>query len=281
VGDFEVIVADDGSTDHTRDVIEQVRRESDLLIRQVWQEHQGFRKCRILNCAILAARSDYLIFSDGDCIPRDDFVARHLELARPGWFLSGGVVRLPMETSCKITIADVFAGHAHSPRWLMAHGATLTAKLRMLAVGWWSGALVDMVTPTRPTFNGHNSSAWRCDVVRVGGFDERLAYGGLDRELGERLVRAGVRPRQIRHRAVCVHLDHPRGYVTQAAIAANRALRRRNEAERTVWTDFGLALHRDEKQSAAGESAAELGGVPAARPLFPSPDSQPRTHHAA
>src|SRR5262245_51976134 len=64
--EFEIVVADDGSTDATRDVIEQAAHAYGITIRRVWQPDVGFRKCRILNQAALATDADYLIFSDGD-----------------------------------------------------------------------------------------------------------------------------------------------------------------------------------------------------------------------
>ena len=76
--------------------------------------------------------------------------------------------------------------------------------------------------------------------MAVNGFDERLAYGGEDRELGERLLHRGLRPKRIRHRAIVVHLDHARGYVNAAAVAANRAIWNETLRSRTTWTEHGL-----------------------------------------
>ena len=96
---------------------------------------------------------------------------------------------------------------------------------------------------TGATFNGHNASVWRDDLIRVNGFDERLEYGGLDRELGERLENAGVRGVQLRHRALVVHLDHPRGYRRTEAMARNRAIRDEVAAGRIARTPAGLDRH--------------------------------------
>ena len=93
--EFELIVADDGSGPQTTEVIDRVAKLAGLDVIHVWHEHRGFRKTEILNRAIAASGSEYLVFSDGDCIPRSDFVATHLALARRGRFLSGGYVRLP------------------------------------------------------------------------------------------------------------------------------------------------------------------------------------------
>ena len=68
--DFEVVVADDGSAEKTKAVIESFQNQFKFPIVHVWQEDNGFQKCKILNKAILKTKSDYLLFTDGDCIPR-------------------------------------------------------------------------------------------------------------------------------------------------------------------------------------------------------------------
>jgi cellulose synthase/poly-beta-1,6-N-acetylglucosamine synthase-like glycosyltransferase len=234
------VVADDGSPPGTARRLERLRRTTGLSIRSVWQPHNGFGKCAILNRAIAAAEADYLVFSDGDCIPRRDFLAQHVRLARPGRMLSGGTVRLPPGLGERLSRDDIAAGRATGLRWLVSHGLPLTRKALLLAASGSAAAVLDRITPTRPTFNGHNASAWRRDVLRVNGFDERMGYGGLDRELGERLANAGIRGTQIRHRAVCVHLDHTRSYVDPAVIEGNRAIRRSTREHCATWTPFGI-----------------------------------------
>jgi glycosyltransferase involved in cell wall biosynthesis len=238
--DFELLIADDGSDSSTADCIANLRGRTGLALRHLWQPKQGFGKCRILNSAIAAADSDYLVFSDGDCIPRRDFLAQHVRHAMPNCFLSGGVVRLPRSLSDQVSIDDISSGRACQPGWLAWNGWRPNRKLLLLLRDGLVARLLDAITTTHPTFNGHNSSAWKADLVRVNGFDERMGYGGLDRELGERLVNAGVRPRQIRHRAVCVHLDHPRDYVDQNAIDRNRDIRQQTKSHCMTRTQYGI-----------------------------------------
>ncbi len=238
--DFEVIVADDGSGPETRAVIEAASAQGQLRLRHVWHEDHGFQKCQILNRAILAATGDYLILTDGDCIPRQDFVSQHRTAARPGCFLSGGYFKLALAVSQAIIPEDVHAQRCFDPAWLRAQGMPISLKfLKLMAAGLMARAL-NRLTPTKATWNGHNASCWKSDAMLVNGFDERLQYGGLDREFGERLVNAGIQPQQLRYSAITVHLDHPRSYESAAGWAHNQVIRAAVRLEKLVVTPAGI-----------------------------------------
>jgi glycosyltransferase involved in cell wall biosynthesis len=223
--EFEVVIADDGSDSATREVIQRIRRQFGLTIKHVWHPDDGFRKCTILNRAIEEAAGDYLLFSDGDCIPRSDFVQQHFEAAEPGRFLSGGYFKLPMSISEQIDRNDIESGHAFTLAWLRAAGLEYSHRiLRLMSYGLLAHCL-NLLTTTRPTWNGHNASGWAEDVRRANGFDERMRYGGEDRELGERLQNAGIRGKHVRFQALCLHLDHSRGYIRDADLKRNREIR--------------------------------------------------------
>ena len=239
--DFEVIVADDGSGDDTAEVIRTARNATGLEIKHVRQRDHGFRKCRILNKAIASARGEYLIFTDGDCIPQPEFVARHLDLAEPRRFLSGGLLRLPLGLSHNIQPDDIAAGNCFSASWLRGRGMPPTYKLLKLTAGRGFGAMLDRISPAAAGWNGHNASGWKADILAANGFDERMGYGGEDRELGERLENAGIRGKRIRHRVTCLHLDHPRGYVDPQVRAANLAIRQETRRSRRTRTAHGIA----------------------------------------
>lgn len=238
--DFEIVIADDGSGESTLRAVDEVREAAGLEIRHVWQEDRGFRKCRALNRAILASAHDYLVFSDGDCVPRADFLETHVELARPGRFLSGGALRLSREVSESITVDDVVSGRATRLGWLVARGWRPGHRwLRMAPRP--VAALLDAVTPARASWNGGNASTWRAHVEAVNGFDERIEYGYEDRTFGARLENLGVPGVQVRHRTVLVHLEHGRPWKDPEGVARNREILHRIEAEGTVRTPHGLA----------------------------------------
>ena len=100
--------------------------------------------------------------------------------------------------------------------------------------------ILNILTPTNASWNGHNASGWKKDIMAVNGFDERMQYGGQDRELGERLFNLGIKSKQIRYSAVCIHLDHKRGYKTPETMAKNQAIRKHTRDSKTPWTPYGI-----------------------------------------
>lgn len=234
----EIIVADDGSDDETRRLIDSFKMM--LPLRHVWHEDDGFRKTKILNEAIKAATADYLIFTDQDCVARQDFVAVHKHYARKGYILSGGYFKLPMDISERLTYDDIRNGRAFRLRWLRGQGLKRTFKCTKLVQSKAFGVFMNFITPTKATWNGMNSSGWREDILAVGGFDERMQYGGEDREMGERMFNNGIKSKQIRYRAIVLHLDHSRPYVNKEAWERNMAIRRETKRNRTIVTPYGI-----------------------------------------
>ena len=239
---FEIVVADDGSAEPTRQVIERFRKESSLDIIHVWHEDRGYQKCQILNKAVKASTADYVIFTDGDCIPRNDFVDVHVRNAEKGRFLSGGAIRLPMNTSQAIGRSEVYDGRAFDIRWLKERGLPKNPvkNLKLLGTQYGFDRILNLFTPARASWNGGNSSTWKEYILASNGFDERMRYGGQDREFGERLVNRGIKGKQLRFSAVCVHLDYSRGYKTEAAIQHNLNIRKETRLKKKTWAEFGI-----------------------------------------
>ena len=237
---FEIIIADDGSREATKNLIDKLRTEIDIPIIHVWQEDNGFQKSQILNKAILASTSNYLIFTDGDCIPRKDFVEVHDKFREKGYFLSGGYFKLPMDISKLISKDDIINQRCFDLNWLKANGLPSSFKnIKFLASGLGS-KILNFVTPTNASWNGHNSSGWKQDLMEVNGFNQEMQYGGQDRELGERLFNKGLKSKQIRYSAICVHLDHKRGYVNEETWKKNHAIRENTRKNKVVKTPIGI-----------------------------------------
>lgn len=237
---FELVIADDGSNDETRQLIESHQGKYTFDIQHIWHADDGFQKCQILNKAITAAQGEYIIMTDGDCIPRNDFVATHRRFAEPGHMLSGGYFKLPMTTSQSITYEDIKKGDCFDPNWLKSNGVTSSIKLMKLSAGPKRASLYNRLTPTKPTWNGHNASCYKTDMIKVNGFDERMRYGGQDREFGERLRNIGIKSKQIRYSAICIHLDHARGYANPEDWKRNNTIREHTRSSKTTRTAYGI-----------------------------------------
>ena len=240
--DFEVVIADDGSNDKARLVIESFQNEFKYPIVHVWQEDKGFQKSKILNKAILKTNTDYFLFTDGDCIPRKDFVAQHLKHKEEGYFLSGGYFKLPMKTSCKISINNIKTQDCFSISWLIKNGIQKSFKLTKLNHNKFFAVFMNWLTPTKRTFNGHNTSCFKSDLIAINGFNEEMQYGGLDREVGERLFNLGILSKQIRYSAVCLHLDHKRDYATKETWERNNEIRNFNKKNKIIQIKNGISL---------------------------------------
>ena len=133
--DFEIVIADDGSGPETKSVIDQLKEQTQISFQHVWQPDNGFQKSQILNKAILASLSEYLIFSDGDCVPKPDFLQVHVDNAEKGYFLSGGYFKLPMIISQQIQKDDILAGRIFDVKWLTNSGLNKTYKSLKLTSG--------------------------------------------------------------------------------------------------------------------------------------------------
>jgi hypothetical protein len=145
-----------------------------------------------------------------------------------------------MKLSKAIAAEDIANGNCFDLSWLSAQDKLGLSNTLKLGAGGFSARVLDSITTARASFNNCNSSAWKADLLAINGYDERMKYGGPDRELGERLENYGVMGKQIRHRAVCVHLDHSRGYKTQESVQANLDIRARTRDDKIVRTPYGI-----------------------------------------
>jgi len=237
---FEIVIADDGSNKETKEFIERYQQKSAKKIIHVWHEDKGFQKSMILNKALMACNAEYVVMSDGDCIAREDFLQIHYERREPGHFLSGGYYKLPLGLSEKITEEDIAIQRCFDLEWLKRNGLPASYKNQKLNSGFVTAKIMENLTPTNASWNGHNSSGWLKDLIAINGFDERMQYGGQDRELGERLFNYGIKSKQIRYSAICLHLDHARGYKNQDSIDKNKEIRKATRDDKRNSTLFGI-----------------------------------------
>lgn len=211
--EFELVVADDGSREETRELLRRLRAELPVPLVHVWQAHRGYYgKMAIMNRALSHARGEYVIAADGDVVPRHDYVRAHWEHKGPGTYLAGGDFRLSPDATRALTLEDVRSGRAFEGEFLVSKGQPRTKKFIKLRPRGVLTRLIDAVNVSPARWSGSNASAWKQDLLRVNGWDETIHFPGKDdTELGQRLQNAGVRTRHVRHNAICLHLYHGEG----------------------------------------------------------------------
>lgn len=237
---FEVVIADDGSGPETKSLIETMTTQVSFPIQHIWHDDNGFQKTIILNKATVAAKGDYLVYTDGDCMARADFLDVHNKRREAGYFLSGGYFKLPMHISELISEDDIKTQRCFDIDWLKSHGLKSSFKNNKITAKGFKQKFLNTVTPTTATWNGHNASGYKKDIIAANGYDERMQYGGEDRELGERLFNAGIKAKQLRYSAICLHLDHERGYVKPEMIEKNLKIRATTKREKVTKTPYGI-----------------------------------------
>ena len=91
---FEIIVADDGSDNRTKNIIDEFKSDSKINVWHSFQNDIGFRAARSRNKAIAKAKGEYVILVDGDMILHPKFILDHSRNAEPGCFIQGSRVLL-------------------------------------------------------------------------------------------------------------------------------------------------------------------------------------------
>ena len=206
---FEVIIADDGSRPDTADLIDRWRRRVSFPLKQVWQEDAGFRAAAIRNRAVAATDAEYILFLDGDCLARPDFLQRHAALAGDGHFVAGNRVLLSQRFSNRILERALTVSTWTNRQWIaerLSGGLARWFPLLRLPAGAWR----DRAPQRWQGAKTCNLGIWRDDFVAVNGLDERYTgWGYEDSDLVIRLIRHGVRRRDGRLATTVLHLWHP------------------------------------------------------------------------
>lgn len=205
---FELIVADDGSTAETRALVEAYGNRASFPVQHVWQEDRGFRAGAARNRAVAHTNADYIIFTDGDCVPSRCFVKRHIALAERGYFLAGNRILLSKTFSAAVLQRRVPVHAWSAARWMLAW-VRRDVNRALPLVRLPDGAFRKRAPQRWEGVKTCNLSLWRTDLIRANGFDERYAGWGLeDSDLVIRLLHAGVRHKSARFAAPVFHLWH-------------------------------------------------------------------------
>lgn len=193
----EVIIADDGSTNETKKVIDEFTNS--LPIKHVWQKDEGFRRAMALNRAFAACTSDYIIQVDGDIMMEKHFVEDHVKEARRNTFLVGSRGKLGVGITQKLK--SMGKGKP------MFYSKGLSRRQNAIRIPFVARFFYNYKQNSKE--RGCNMSFWRKDLLAVNGYDNGMVgYGSEDVDLAARLKRYGCKKRFIKFKAIEFHLFH-------------------------------------------------------------------------
>ncbi len=214
VKDFEIIIADDGSNENTVHELQQIIRLSPLHIRHVWHPDNGWQKNLIMNKAIMAAETDYLVFTDGDCIPHRHFVKEHLQARERNYVLTGRRVLLSKKVSEFLTVKKVRLGLLEKMLfpWMLLERIFGKGQFVENAIYFRHKWIRKRINKKDRGLLGSNFSLHKADILAVNGFDERYLspYVGEDTDLDMRLRQHNCKYRHLKHLAIQYHYYHHR-----------------------------------------------------------------------
>ena len=246
--DFEIIVADDGSTDNSEIVVAEFAKTTPFPVSYIRHELQGHNRATILNKATLAARSDFIIYTDADCLPVNNLVELHVSARKENALIIGGRIMLKKEETKTIGPKEIN---------LQSYKKLLTPKRQRSLTKIHLTNLLYIATnkKRRPHNYALNMSIEKWAMFAVNGFDQEMrGWGDLDGELRERLKRIGVKPRCICNKAIVYHLNHHKIH-SRFKTRRNRIYARRPNLP--IWCKNGIfqqQIIQDQTRNAPAET---------------------------
>lgn len=236
----EVIIADDGSGEETRMLIDEERKTFPLPLLHIWQEDKGFRAAKSRNNGVKASSGDYIIFVDGDIILDSRFIRDHKFFIRKGYFVQGRRVRLNQQRS------EMIVNQMEIPRLHFFSRGILSNRVHLIHNKVFRNLYACKGRSQRgESIITANLGVWKADLLKVNGFNEEFVGWGMeDSELGIRLMNAGVRMRFLKFSAIGIHLFHEneRFFNENAQRLLNDAIKNKK-----TWVDQGLEQSQDNK----------------------------------
>ena len=197
----EIIIADDGSTDETRQLIEEMAKEITCPVKHAWQEDRGFRLAESRNNALRMCQGDYVVFIDGDIIMERHFIEDHKRLAEKGFFVVGSRSKLSAQANNRL-----FNRRKPNIHWF---SKGVKSRLNAIYMPWLSFYTKNMYKKEWDKGRGANMAMFMSDLKAVNGFDsDMVGYGLEDTDIIVRLVNLGLRRKWAKFQAIEFHLYH-------------------------------------------------------------------------
>ncbi|AQS35370.1 glycosyl transferase [Shewanella psychrophila] len=227
----EIIIADDGSSETTKHVIDKYRAQTCISVIHSWQEDKGFRAARSRNKAISKSSMDYIILIDGDMVLERHFIADHITHSESGFFSVGKRVRLSenmtskqLSLPCEISpfSKGISRGREHSIR--LPFVSKLFSKTQINSVN---------------SIQSCNIAFWKHDAININGFNnDFIGWGPEDQEFALRLLNNGILRKNIKFSAIAFHLHHKEN--SKGMLKVNTNIFKRCQAKKANWCKNGL-----------------------------------------
>lgn len=202
--EFEIVIADDGSTEETQEIIAKFTdAHPGIMLQHIWHPDEDFQRTVITNKAASEAKGDYLIISDCDCVPAPDYVEVHFNHREKGTFLNGRRLLMSDEDSAELTDEDVLEKRVFD--------RDVSSSNKAIAKRHYKSYWYKLIgRKSRLRLMAANLSLYKSDYMKVNGFDERYkGWGTADEDLCRRFFRAGLDWRSVYLKAKVFHIAHP------------------------------------------------------------------------
>ncbi len=227
----EVIVADDGSTEKTRLLIDKMRLDFPVPLIHIWHEDLKNRKPRIMNKAIAAAKGDYIVEIDGDIIMQSHFIEDHLTYAKKGLYLFGSRAKIRQSY-----LPDLFLKKIIKFDFISSGVSKKSRTIRFPLLM----SLSKPVSERSRKLRGCNMSFWKADFIKINGFNEDLVGWGIDdSEMIQRLHNIGIQGLRLKNVGIAFHIYHPEQ--SKGHIAVNNEIEKRTTALKLVTIQNGVS----------------------------------------
>ncbi|AUI65361.1 MULTISPECIES: glycosyltransferase [Glaesserella] len=234
----EVIVADDGSKDDTKAVIERFQTNFPVPLKHAWQEDDGFRLAESRNRAIALSECDYVIIIDGDMVLHPAFIADHKMAAKKGLFVQGGRVVLTKEKTAELlqnpTAYRVLKWYEKGLE------KRLEKRLSALHLPLISAFILKKEKQQLHGIRGCNMAFFKEDALAINGFNNAfVGWGREDSEFVVRFFNRGGKRANIKFSAIAYHLWH--NEAERDALPENDKLLKNAMSQKLVWCENGVS----------------------------------------
>ena len=204
--EFELIISEDGEDGAVRNFIEH--STFPWSTQHLTQPDMGWQKNKALNRAIMAAKTDWLIFIDGDCVLHPRFIEMHVRYKQDNVLLAGKRIKLNPKLSQQLIEGEKTL--RFFPYLFNRQGCRYVEEAFFIPLSHWFRRRVKHLV-------GSNMSMSKQALLSINGFDEEYVRPavGEDYDIEWRLLAKGYKIVSLRNLAIQYHLYHKENWIEQ------------------------------------------------------------------